>query len=203
MSLPANRQTRNLRLTITSRIGDSLAVTAPGQVDGAPPVVLTVPVWHNWQWGDPDSASDPSGTPAVAFVGTRWLSDGAAWRSYSILQVDVYTRIGKLGAAAGDQFNLLNMAICDAVAEPFAGIDSAGVLNAYVPILDFADPLAPIAAGGCLICQTLGGEFGVWSERRDMGRDGGFNRTVMRFHFRTTTDAIRGRGTAVYVPVTA
>ena len=202
MTLPANRQTRNLRLSVTNRIGESLTVTAPGQVDGAPPVARTVPVYHNWWLADPDSAGAPAGTQEPAFVGTRWLSAGAGWRGTSILQCDVYTRIGKPGADTGDTFGLFNCAVSDALAEPFAGINAAGVLNAYVPILDFTDPENPVAADGCLICQTPGGDFGVWSDRRDLGRAGGFFRTVVRFNFRTTTDAIRGAGTAIYQPVT-
>lgn len=206
MTLPANRRARDLRLSVTYRIGDALSMTTPSQVAGGAPVSLTVPVYHDWPLGDPDSARAPGGAEEPAFVGTHWIQDGAGMRGRSILQVDVYTRIGPQGATAGDPLGLLNAELCDAVVERFAGIDAAGVLNAYVPILSFDDPTAPVAPpegeGGCLVCQTLGGDFGVPQERRSLGRRNGFVRTTMRLVFRTTQDAVRGVGTAYYSPQT-
>lgn len=204
MALPANRRARDLRLSVARYIGNTLSVTTPSQVAGGAAVALTVPVYHDYALGDPDSMRDPSGTQQPAWVGTRWIQDGAGNRGSSILQVDVYTRTGAPGNAAGDPMGLLNADVCDAFVAPFAGIDGAGVLNAYVPILDFDVPAAPVTPpdgeGGCLILQTPGGDFGVPSERRSFGRANGFVRTVMRLNFRTTLDAIRGRGTAYYSP---
>lgn len=203
MTLPSNRRARDLRLSVTYRIGDTLGISSPSQVDGGGLVGLTVPVYHDWPLADPDSMRLPAGTQEPAFVGTHWIQDGAGMRSYSILQVDVYTRVGPQGANNGDALGLLNADICDAVAEVFAGTDAADILKAYVHILNFdTDPPTepPEGEGGCLVCQTLGGEFGVPMDRRSLGRRGGFVRTSLRFSFRTTVDAIRGVGTAYYTP---
>jgi len=204
MALPANRRARDLRLSVAHHVGNSLSVATPSQVAGGAPVVLTVPVYHDWPLGDPDAMRDPSGTQQPAWVGTTWIQDGAGLRGFSVLQVDVYTRIGAPGNAAGDAFGLMNSDVCDAFLAPFMGITAAGVLNAYVPILDFDIPAAPVVPpdgeGGCLVLQTPQGQFGVPTERRSMGRKNGFVRTVLRLHFRTTEDAIRGAGTAYYSP---
>lgn len=202
--MPSNRRTRDLRLSVAYAIGDSVAVTSPSQVSGEAPVVLTVPIYHDWPLGDPDSARDPSGTQERAFVGTRWVVDGAGFRGVSVLQVDVYTRIGAQGDPDGDPLGYLNADIADAIAEVFAGASAGGALRCYVPILDFDNPALPAVPpdgdGGCLICQTPGGQFGVPSDRRSLGRDGGFVRTVVRFSFRTTVDAMRASGFANYRP---
>lgn len=204
MTMPANRRTRDLRLSVAYYVGDSIAVTSPSQVSGEPDVALTVPVYHDWPLGDPDSARDPFGTQERAFVGTRWVVDGAGFRGSSVWQVDVYTRIGAQGDPDGDPFGYLNADITDAVAEFFAGASAGGALRCYVPILSFDNPLAPVPPadgnGGCLICQTSGGQFGVPSDRRSLGREGGFVRTAVRFTFRTVVDAMRARGFAVYRP---
>ena len=204
MTMPANRRVRDLRLSVAYAIGDSVAVTSPSQVSGQPDVVLTVPIYHDWPLGDPDSIGDPTGTPVRAFIGTRWVVDGAGSRGSSVLQVDVYTRIGAQGDPDGDPFGYLNADIADAVAEVFAGADAGGALRCYVPILNFDNPAVPAVPpdgdGGCLICQTPGGQFGVPSDRRSIGREGGFNRFVLRFTFRTVADALRGAGLANYRP---
>ncbi len=204
MALPANRRARDLRLSVAHHVGNTLSVTTPSQVAGGAPVVLTVPIYHDWPLGDPDSMRDPSGAQQPAWVGTTWVQDGAGMRGYSILQVDIYTRIGAPGNPAGDSFGLANADVCDAFVSAFAGVKPSGSLAAYVPILDFDIPTAPVVPpageGGCLVMQTPQGQFGVPSERRSLGRKNGFVRTVMRLHFRTTEDAIRGAGTAYYAP---
>lgn len=204
MTMPASRRTRDIRLSITHRIGDSLTVTSPSQTSGGAPVTRTVPVYHSSPWADPDSMGAPSGTQEAAWIGTTWLQDGAGYYGHSVLQVDVYTRQLAETDADQDAIGLFNAEVADAVCEIFAGCEASGHLRAYIDILDFTDPSNPVpppdGEGGHVICQTPQGRPGVPTERRSLGRRGGLWRTSVRFAFRGMVDAGFRRGSAYYTP---
>lgn len=204
MTMPANRRTRDLRLSVTRRIGDSLTVTSPSQTAGGVPVTRTVPIYHSSPWADPDSMGDPAGVQEAAWVGTTWLQDGAGYFGFSILQVDVYTRQLAETDADQDALGLYNAEVADAVCELFAGVEISGRPSAYVEIMDFTDPAVPVVPpdgeGGFLICQTPSGRPGVPTERRSLGRRGSMWRTSVRFAFRGIVDAGFRRGNAYYTP---
>lgn len=203
MTLPANRRARDLRLSVTRRIGDSIVVTTPSQTGGAP-VTRTVPIYHSAPWGDPDSMGAPGGVQEPAWAGTTWISDGAGSYGSSILQVDVYTRQLADNDPKSDAFGLLNADITDAIFALFTGLGESGRSRAYVQILDFTDPTAPVVPpdgeGGYMVCQPPGGAVGTFAERRSLGRRGQQWRTTLRLAFRTMVDAGRRPGTTLDTP---
>lgn len=203
MTLPANRRARDLRLSVTRRIGESLTVTSPSQTGGAP-VTRVVPVYHSAPWSDPDSMGAPAGTQEPAWIGTTWIADGAGSYAYSVLQIDIYTRQLADNDPKSDAFGLFNADVTDAIWELFAGLDASGRPKAYVQILDFTTPAAPVVPpdgeGGYMVCQPPGGAVGTAMDRRSLGRLGQQWRTTVRLAFRTMTDAARRPGTTPDTP---
>lgn len=203
MTLPASRRARDLRLSVTRRIGDSLTVTSPSQTGGAP-VTRVVPVYHSAPWSDPDSMGAPAGTQEPAWIGTTWIADGAGSYAYSVLQIDIYTRQLADNDPKSDAFGLFNADVTDAVWELFAGLDASGRPRAYVQIMDFTNPAAPVVPpdgeGGYMVCQPPGGAVGTAMDRRSLGRLGQQWRTTVRLAFRTMTDAARRPGTTPDTP---
>ena len=66
MALPDYRRTANIRLTVQERIGGDVtpnALTVSTVDTAGNPLALTVPVYHDYLWGDPDSARDPAASP--------------------------------------------------------------------------------------------------------------------------------------------
>lgn len=203
MTLPANRRARDLRLSVTRRIGDSITITSPSQTGGAP-VTRTVPIYHSAPWSDPDSMGDPTGVQEPAWIGTTWLQDGAGSYAYSVLQVDVYTRQLADNDPKSDAFGFFNADLTDAVWALFTGLDISGRSRAYVQIMDFDVPAVPVVPpegeGGYMICQPPGGAVGTYMERKSLGRRGQQWRTTLRLAFRTSSDAGRRPGTTPDTP---
>lgn len=187
MSLPAYRKHRNVELTIQAAIGDSITVATRGPDGNARNI--DVPVFFGDGQADPDEVRRPDVTPAPAWVECRWTQQQAGRRGYSILQVDVRTRIGAPGDVEGDPFGHVCSDIADAVEETFSGAEN-GRLRAWVPMFDYANPDAPVRLESCVFVQTPGGDWGVPESRQPLPPSGGMQRIVLRFTMRITHDAV-------------
>lgn len=193
MAIPAYARTRNIRLTVQAKIGNSVAVSTVTPQGNA--ANLTVPVMHSYRWADPESVRDPAAAGARAFVLTQWIQDGAGRRGFSILQADVYCRTKAPGAVDGDPFGLTAADIADALVDLFRGEQEGGVaagkgglLKAWFPIFDYTNPLEPADTGHCLFCVTPGGQEGMPSVQRALGDVNGYQRVTLQWAFRTTLD---------------
>lgn len=185
-------RTSNIRLTFQSVIGESLTV-ATRNIDGSA-LNLTVPVHHENVWADPDSMGDPKEPPERAWVELAWLEEGAGRRGVSVVQVDVYNRIGQKGALDSDPHGIIVDDIADEIEERFSGVRPDGTYRGWIPVLDFAVPQAPVPAGNCIFVWNPGAESSwgqVTSRRRIMAYDG-FQRVSMTYTLRLTTDATPG-----------
>lgn len=188
MTLPAYRKHRNVDLTFQARIGDALTVATRGPDGNARSI--TVPVYWSDGQADPDEVRRPDVTPAPAWIEGAWTQQLAGRRGYSIVQLDVRTRIGAPGDAEGDPFGHVCSDIADAVEAIFAGAESSGRLRAWVPLKDYADPANPVALPSCIFVQTPAGDWGVPQDRRKLPPSGGMQRIVLRFSMRLTHDAV-------------
>jgi hypothetical protein len=54
------------------------------------------------------------------------------------------------------------------VADLFTGVGVNGVRRAYVPVLDFTNPAAPVGTGVCMICVNSRGDMGEVDDVRDV-----------------------------------
>lgn len=193
MPLPADRRAANIRLSWQRRVGDSLSVASVGPT-GAP-VNLTVPVYHENPYGDPDRMGDPKTAPQRAWVEVAWLEEGAGRRGYSIVQVDCHVRIGAKGSVAEDAFGVIADDVADAFEEVFSGTDGAGIYKGWIPVLDFSvTPAAPTPTDNCIFVQNPGSEssWGQPVERRRLPTYEGVQRVVLRYALRLKTDATAG-----------
>jgi hypothetical protein len=193
MSIPAASRTANIRLTWQRVVGDSLAVSTLS-TSGAP-VALVVPVYHESPHADPDSMGAPKDSPERAWVEVAWLEESAGRRGHSVVQVDVWCRLGPKGGATSDPFGIMADDIADAFEALFYGTRADGTYRGWIPVLDFATtPAAPTPTDNCLFVYNPGSEssWGQPSERRRLPTYEGFQRVVLRYTMRLTTDATPG-----------
>ena len=192
MSLSAYRKAKNIRLTFQSAIPNPLpvnTVTATGAARS-----IDVPVIYDYAWGDGDLMADPKAAPPDAFVTLTWLDEKAGRNGLSVVQIDVWNRVGPKGGSTGDAFGIVVDDIADEIESRFAGARPDGTLRAWIPILDYSIPASPIDAEACLFVQDPGTPSG-WGcpvERRRIVSDDGFQRIALTFAMRLDTDAIPG-----------
>lgn len=169
----------NIRRTVQSQIGN--LVTADGD---------DYPVYHDWSWADPDDARDGSSADGdVAWVETVFVFEGAGRRSFSLLQADIFSRIGEPGGAEGDPFGMRVGAIADSLESIFSGLRPDGAMRAFFDIQDFADPAAPLDTGVCMVCQNSDGSFGMAEERKRTPVENSLRRVTLTWRFRLKQDA--------------
>lgn len=193
MPLPPDMRSANIRLTFQNVIGNSVAVNSVAP-DGST-FALTVPVHPEDPWADPDGMRDPKDPPERAWIELSWLEEGAGRRGQSVVQIDVYCRIGPKGGAESDPHGIVVDDIADAVEALFSGVRPGGMgYKGWIPVLDFSDPLNPIEAGNCIFVYNPGNEssWGQPTERRRLPVYSGFQRIVLRYTLRLTTDATPG-----------
>lgn len=178
MSLAVARRAGNIRRSFATRVGDSITT-----VDG-----VIVPVYHDQPFADPDAARDDNGTPLNRWVASTWVAETAGSRGFSIVQLDIRTRVGAEGAAAGDPQGLVAESIADAIVAIFSGVDGDGLPRAWIEILDFAVPAAPVATGECALVIATSGDHGEPEERARFGSVGGLNRILLRYRLRLAQD---------------
>lgn len=193
MALPPDMRTANIRLSFQNVIGNAVSVASVAP-DGSP-LALEVPVHHEDPWADPDAMGDPKNPAERAWIELAWLEEGAGRRGVSVVQIDVYCRIGPKGGAESDPHGVIVDDIADAVEALFSGLRPGGMgYKGWIPVLDFSDPNDPIDAGNCLFVFNPASEssWGQPTERRRLPAYEGFQRIVLRYTMRLTTDATPG-----------
>lgn len=193
MATPPDRRTANIRLTFQGVVGDSMAVSTIGPT--GVPMLLTVPIYHEDPFADPDLMGDPKAVPDRAWVEVAWLEESAGRRGHSVVQVDVRVRIGPKGSATADPFGVICDDVADAFEAFFSGARPDGTYRGWIPILDYsATPLTPTPAGNCIYVYNPGSEssWGQPTERRKFPTYSGVQRLVLRYAMRLTTDAVSG-----------
>lgn len=161
MAIAARRRTVFIRQSVQTYIGNTLT-TATGN---AYPVIYVAPGGVV----DPDSASNDVTAPQRGYALLSWPSEGAGRRLASIMQADVFYRFGPVSGGAGtDPFKKEAAEIVDALVTIFSGITPSGSRRAYVPLLDFTNPLAPTQLGECVVCVNSRNDYGELESIQDI-----------------------------------
>ena len=195
MALDPIRRTANIRLSFERAIAPAGTLSVDS-VAGNPPAAinLSVPVYSNYNWGDPNDDGNPSDPPDPAFVVITWLQDGAGRNSMSMVQVDCFRRTGLPGDTAPDPFGVTASDIADAVEEAFLGMTPTGVFRWAPRIFDFlADPANPIETDECLWVQDAGrpNAWGTATDRRIINDDPRLQRVALTFTVRLRVDGVQ------------
>jgi hypothetical protein len=189
MPIATDRRTTFLRRSVQARIGASVT-TATGNA-------YTVVYASPGGTVDPDSASNDVTAPLRGWALVSWPLEQAGKRGASFMQVDAYYRFGGVQGGAGtDPFRQEAAEIIDAIADLFTGIGVNGVRRAYVPVLDFTVPAAPVDTGVCMLCINSRGDMGEVDDVRDVGagvQDGLWQITA-RWRFQHPQDVIGPAG---------
>lgn len=182
MARPARWRSRNVRLSVQARIGDSLVLPGP-LFAGA------YAVFHEAAWRDAESARLVADDPEIAWVETRWIADRAGIGGYSVLQADVYSRAGAHGAADADEYGERAALLAEALCEIWLGMDPAAPAGKRfcVAVLDYDDPGTP-DTGGRLMVETLTGRQGEPQIRDRLGLRAGLWRYTLRWNYRSAID---------------
>ena len=179
MALSAQRQSNNINRSVQFTIGDP-TITVDGE---------TYNVYPDWRWGDPDEAGSPATTPNRAFVTTTWLQSKAGRKGSSVLQVDVYSRIGSPDDPDGDPFGNRANDIADFIEDVFSGTEASGGLKACVRVLDFnLDPIAPVATDDTVWLRSIDGMLGESDSRTPAGTEGEMWRVSLTLRFWNSLD---------------
>ena len=187
MARPPQYRSVNIHTSIIRRIGQTRTVNA-----------VIYPVLHERAWRDPEERRRPATTPDVAWIETHWTSRKAGLGTFSVLQVDVYSRKGNPADVLRDELGILSEQLADDICEEFLGVDPAfpGGKRWCVQVLDIEGG-APFAdTGGRAMCQASSGRFGVPDSRSPAGLRNEMWRITMSFNFRMPRDT--GHNAAFY-----
>jgi len=175
MPRPAKYQKVNIHFSVLNRIGETVTVDA-----------VNYPVYHERAMRDPEERRRPAATPDVAWVETHWTQQRAGMGQFSLLQIDVRSRVGTPTDPSRDELGDLNDAIMDEVLSLFLGNNAVmpGRKNFNIAVLDMAGGGPPFAElGTCVMCQPSSGRFGSPESETKFGlRDGLWKQTaILRF----------------------
>ncbi len=174
-----SRFSTNLRRTIQVKIGNTV------QFNG-----VDYPIYHDYSFADPDDAMDTENpSPNDAWVETYTVSQTAGRRGFTLLQIDIFSKVGGEGEASGDPFGLRADSIADSIESIFSGIDVNGELRSHIRVNDYADVNNPSATDRYILCQNSRGDLGVCEERSRKPSEDGLRRIILTYRFRLMQDA--------------
>lgn len=181
MALAAHRYADFIERTAQMKIGDSIT-TRTGN---------TYQVHHSYAFADPGSArSDESDVEVDGYVETHFIVSQAGKGGASIMQCDVWRRVGVEGEANADPFAHEAKLMADALVEAFSGTVASGRQRGVFDVEDFTAPGAPVSTGECMLCINTRGRIGEPEDGPiQLPREGGFHRMVVRFRFMLLQDA--------------
>ena len=176
--MDASRTARNIRISIQDRIGNSVSV------DG-----LDYDIYHSYTFGDPDDMRNPDGRDQEpAWVETTFLVQTAGRRGSSVMQLDIYSKIGGESEDDNDPFGLRAESIADALEDLFSGLNAQGGPKGRFRVKNYANPFNPIDTGVCMICQNSRGDLGMVEDRRITSSGDGLRRITMTLRFQLLQD---------------
>lgn len=179
MPLAAHRRHTNIRRTIQVALGN--VVTLGG---------VTYPIYHDYSFADPsDARGGPNHQADRLWVETAFITQQAGRRLFSLVEANVFSRVGGEGEAGGDPFGVRIGGVADELEGIFSGLTADGNQLGYLEISDFADPANPVATGEHLVCQNSRGDFGLVEERKRFPTDSELRRITLTWRFRTIQDA--------------
>jgi len=175
----ASRFSTNIRRTIQVLIGNTV------QHNG-----VDYPIYHDYSFADPDDAMDTENpSPNDAWVETVTLSQSAGRRGFTLLQMDIFSKVGGQGEASGDPFGMRAESIADSLESIFSGIGGNGKLRSYIPVNDYADVNNPVETDRWILCQNSRGDLGVCEDRTRKPSEDGLRRIIITYRFRLLQDA--------------
>jgi len=177
--MDASRLSTNIRRSIQVEIGNTVQY---GGVD--------YPVYHDYSFADPDDAANTEApSPNDAWVETQTISQGAGRRSFTLLQMDVFSKVGGEGEASGDPFGMRADSLTDSLESIFSGLNGTGCFKAYLKVKDYADVNNPVETDRNIICQNSAGDLGMCEERVRKPSEDGLRRIILTYRFRLLQDA--------------
>lgn len=190
MPRQAHYRSANIRLSFQRVLGNSLEVDTVG-ADGSP-ISLTVPIKYESPWSDEDGMQSPLDTPDRAFVTVVWIEEMAGRGGDSLVQLDIWCRVGDPTEGTSDPQGIIVDDITDEIEDLFAGNRDDGTKKAWHPIYDFSDPNDPqeLGEGKCiLVGYGFGRAEGQPSSRRRYKREG-LNRVAIAYPVKVVTDLL-------------
>ena len=177
--MDASRFSTNIRRTIQVLIGTTVQYSA-----------VDYPIYHDYSFADPDDAADTENpSPNDAWVETYTLSQGAGRRSFTMLQLDIFSIIGGKGEASGDPFGLRAESIADSIESIFSGVDVDGCMRSHITVNDYSDVNNPASTDRVILCQNSRGDVGGCEERSRKPSEEGLRRIILTYRFRLLQDA--------------
>lgn len=177
--MDASRFSTNIRRTIQVMIGNT--VTYNG---------VDYPIYHDYSFADPDDANDINNpSPNDAWVETVTLSQGAGRRAFTLLQMDIFSKVGGRGEASGDPFGMRAETIADSLESIFSGIDVNGGYRSCFAVNDYSDVNNPVSTNRRILCQNSNGDVGMPQERVRSPSEDGLRRIILTYRFRLLQDA--------------
>jgi hypothetical protein len=175
----ASRFSTNIRRSIQVLMGNLVEING-----------VDYPIYHDYSFADPDDAADTNNpSPNDAWIETVTLSQTAGRRGFTLLQLDIFSKIGGEGEAAGDPFGLRADAMADAMESIFSGIGANCSLRSYIRVNDYADVNNPVATDRFILGQNSAGDVGVCEERTRKPSEDGLRRIILTYRFRLLQDA--------------
>ena len=177
--MDASRVSTNIRRTIQVKIGNTVSY------GGA-----SYPIYHDYSFADPDDANDViTSNPNDAWVETVTLAQGAGRRSFTLLQIDIFSKIGGRGEASGDPFGIRAESIADSLESIFSGINDIGGYKSCFEVKDYSDVNNPTSTDRQILCQNSNGDMGMPQERVRSSSEDGLRRIILTYRFRLLQDA--------------
>tara|TARA_B100000927_G_scaffold278034_1_gene260234 strand:- start:1459 stop:2019 length:561 start_codon:yes stop_codon:yes gene_type:complete len=177
--MDASRTSKNIRITIQDKIGNDVTV------DG-----ITYPIYHNYVFADPDDKRSPDArTQSPAWVESTFVSQTAGRRGFSLLQLDVFSKVGGESEDDNDPFGMRAEDIADALEDLFSGLNNQGRHKSRFHVKNYQNPFNPIDTGVCMLCKNSRGDLGMVEERRISSSEEGLRRITITMRFQLLQDA--------------
>ena len=176
--MDSSRTARNIRVTIQDKIGNAVTV------DG-----ISYNIYHSYTFADPDDIRDPDArSQEPAWVESTFLVQRAGRRGSSILQLDVFSKVGGESEDDNDPFGMRAESIADALEDLFSGLGAGGSPKSRFHVKNYANPFNPVDTGVCMVCQNSQGDLGMVEDRRISSSEEGLRRITMTLRFQLLQD---------------